>query len=141
MAREEIVALLSRYQSALAQRDASALADMYAPDGVLESPAAGGTARGRDGVRDLYAAWFKAFPDLSITADPPIVDGARAALLFTVTGTDTGGFLGMDPTHKPFRLSLVLLCEIDGGAITRARSIYDFSGMLIQLGVLKVKTT
>jgi steroid delta-isomerase-like uncharacterized protein len=141
MTRNEIEALLSRCAVAMMARDAAALADEHAEHCVMESPTAGGTVTGRDAVRQVYAAWYKAFPDLSTTPEPPVIDGHRTAQVFMLAGTDSGGFLGLPPTGKPFRLPLVWLCEAEHGSITRARPVYDFSGMLIQLGVLKVKST
>jgi len=56
-----------------------------------------------------------------------------------VSGNDTGGFLGLAPTGKPFRLPMVMVCALKDGAIVREQRIYDFTGMLIQIGVLKAK--
>jgi hypothetical protein len=34
---------------------------------------------------------------------------------------------------------MVWLCEVEDGLIVHARAIYDFSGLLIQIGALKAK--
>lgn len=141
MTRDQIEALMSRCATALVQHDAAALAVEHADHCVIESPTAGGPVTGREAIRQVYATWFKAFPDMAIKPEVPIIDGQRTAQGFMLSGTDTGGFLGLPPTNKPFRLPLVWLCEVDQGAITHSRPVYDFSGMLIQLGVLKVKST
>lgn len=141
MTHDEMTALMARCVAAFQRRDAAALADEHADDCIMDSPTAGGIVEGRDAIRRIYNAWFKAFPDLQINAEPPIIDGDRVAQCYLLTGTDTGGFLGMAPSGKPFRLPLVWVCDVENGAIAHSRPIYDFSGMLIQLGVLKVKSS
>jgi predicted ester cyclase len=87
----------------------------------------------------VYATWFQAFPDLVVAPEELLIDGARFAQRYTLTGTDTGGFLGLPPTGKPFHAPMVWLCEVEDGLIVHARAIYDFSGLLIQIGALKAK--
>jgi predicted ester cyclase len=139
MTRDEIVDLMARCLSAIDRHDAAALAEEHAETCVMESPTAGGTLTGRAAIAQVYDAWFRGFPDLVATSEDLLVDGDRLAQCFTLSGTDTGGFLGVQPTGKPFRLSMVWLCRVRDGKIVHLRAVYDFSGMLIQIGVLKAK--
>jgi predicted ester cyclase len=100
---------------------------------------AGGTVRGRRAIEDVYRAMFRAFPDVGFAAEALLIDGDRLAQSLMMTGTDTGGFLGLPPTGKAFRLPIVILCTLTNGCIVHERRIYDFTGMLIQIGVLKAK--
>jgi steroid delta-isomerase-like uncharacterized protein len=140
MTREEMTALLTRCRTALANRDTETLVDAHAEDCVIDSPTAGGVAKGREAVAKVYDAWFNAFPDLHVGAGDMLIDGNRAALELVLSGTHTGGFLGLPPTGKPFRVPLVWMVEAKNGQISHARPFYDFSGVLIQIGVLKVKS-
>ncbi len=56
-----------------------------------------------------------------------------------LAGTDLGGFMGLAPTGKPFRITIVFLFTFDDRHIVHERRIYDFTGMLVQIGVLKAK--
>lgn len=47
--------------------------------------------------------------------------------------------MGLPPTGKPFRISIVHLHDIRDGYIQHERRIYDFTGLLVQIGVLKAK--
>ena len=47
--------------------------------------------------------------------------------------------MGLAPTDKRFRFRLVYLIEVKDGQIVRERRIYDFTGLLVQVGVLKAK--
>jgi steroid delta-isomerase-like uncharacterized protein len=140
MTRQDVEDVFARRQQALGQRDAATLASLHSEHGVLESPTAGGTVHGRRAIEDIYEAWFRGFPDVTFVADEPLlIDGNRVAQRLTISGTDTGGFLGLPATGKAFRMPLVVLCEFTDHQITHERRIYDFTGLLIQIGVLKAK--
>ena len=94
---------------------------------------------GHDGVRKSVHAFFSAFPDVVFAFEPPIIDGNRVAQVALVSGTHVGGFLGLAPTGKPFKFTIVFVLEIADGRIVREQRIYDFTGLLVQIGVLKAK--
>lgn len=138
MTREEITTLFDRRQRAIDRRDADTLATLHAEDGVVESLMAG-TVKGRVAIAEVYRSWFKAFPDVVMTTDDLIIDGDRVAQLNTVVGTDIGGFMGLPPTKRPFRLPIVHMYTLLDGYIVHERRIYDFTGLLVQIGVVKAK--
>jgi predicted ester cyclase len=137
MTREQVTAFFARRQKAYEDLDAAALAADYAPDAVIQSPTAG--------VHDGHAAEvalravFRAFLDMTLTTDVLIIDGDRAAQGLTIRATHAGEFLGLAPTGRPFRLTAVFLYELRDGKIVREQRIYDFTGMLVQIGVLRAK--
>jgi len=138
MTRADILALIDRRQALSNRHDADALAALHADNGVVDSPIAG-TVRGRAAIAQVFEALFRAFPDVIFRTDDVLVDGNRVAQFATVSGTDTGGFMGLPPTGKPFRLPMVFLYTIEDGLIAHERRIYDFTGLLVQIGVLKAK--
>ena len=141
MTRDDMTALLSGIHAAIEHHDADSIASAHAEHAVMESPTAGGIANGREAIAKVYDAWFTGFPDLAVTPPEMVIDGNSAALYLTLSGTDTGGFLGLPPTGKPFRVPMVFLMKAENGFITHSHPLYDFSGLLIQIGVLKVKAT
>jgi steroid delta-isomerase-like uncharacterized protein len=112
---------------------------MHGGTGVIESPMAGGTVTGRAAIAQLYDAFFKSFPDARITTDELVIDGDRVAQVATLAGTDAGGFLGLPASGKPFRVPLLILLTVRDQQIVSERRIYDFTGLLIQIGVLKAR--
>lgn len=138
MTRDDIAALLRRRNEGVGRRDVESLVGLYAEDGVVESLMAG-TVKGKQAIGDVYEAWFKAFPDVIFKLDSPLVDGDRAVQAAVVEGTDIGGFMGLPPTGKPFRLPMVHLYTLRDGVIVHERRIYDFTGLLVQIGVIKAK--
>ncbi|HEY5553267.1 MAG TPA: ester cyclase [Opitutaceae bacterium] len=138
MTREGMVAFFKRRQEAYEDLDAAGLAADYADDAVIESPTAG-VHTGRDAAEKAFRAVFTAFLDMTMTVDDLIIDGDRAATVLSIEGTHIGELLGLQPTGKRFTMSAVFFYEVKNGRIVRERRIYDFTGLLLQIGVLKAK--
>jgi|SoiMethySBSTD1v2_1073268.scaffolds.fasta_scaffold01611_5 steroid delta-isomerase-like uncharacterized protein len=141
MTREEIVTLFERRRQALNDRDGAALAAHYSDEATVDSPLAGGSATGREAIERLYSTYFLAFPDFKFEQDELLIDGDQVAQLGRISGTDNGGFMGMSPTHRRVIFRVALFHILRDGLIVRERRIYDFTGLLIQVGVLKAKPT
>ena len=139
MTRKQVEALIVRREKAQSQHDVPGISVLYTDDVVVESPMAGGRVHGRAAVDEVNHAWIAAFPDAAFTRETLVIEGDVAVWIGEVRGTDTGGFMGIAATGKPFRLPMVLVYTVQDGFICREQRIYDFSGMLIQIGVLKAK--
>jgi steroid delta-isomerase-like uncharacterized protein len=139
MTRREIADLFARREKAQNERDFAAVELIFAEDCTVDSPTTGGTVVGRAAVDDIHRAWVGGFPDVRWTTDDLLIDGGEVAWVATVGGTDTGGFMGLPATGRPFDLPMVLLSTVRDGFIVRERRIYDFTGMLVQIGVLKAR--
>lgn len=137
MTRDAISAIFDRRRAAFAAQDAAALAADYSEDCVIESPS-GGTHHGRAAAERVLRAVFDAL-DVTLYDESLIIDGDSAALVVRIEGTDVGQFLGLSPTGKSFRVPGVFLYTFKDGFITRERRIYDFTSMLVQIGLLKAK--
>jgi uncharacterized protein (TIGR02246 family) len=138
MTREEIFAMFSRREAAWRSRNAEALAADHAPDGVVVSPT-GGVLEGRAEIERIYRVWFVAFPDLMFMTEDLLVDEDRAALLARVTGSHAGEFFGMAPTGRRIEVSGAFIYRLQNGFIVHERRILDFTGLLVQVGVLRAK--
>ena len=138
MTREEIAALYAIREQAWQRRDAAALAADYAEDAVVTSPTSG-LVKSREAIEEVFHTWFAAFPDLEFKNTTLLVDGNRAALFATVTGTHVGEFFGMSASGRRFELKSVWLTTLVDGKISAEERIYDFTGMLVQIGILKAK--
>jgi len=138
MTRDEIGALLDRHQEAFARRDADALAAQHAEQGTFESPAHG-VVHGRATIADIYRYWFTAFPDLQLHLGTPIVGDDRAAVFWAFSGTAHGPFFGIAGAGTRVEMSGAAEYVLADGAIQSVRHIFDFSGVLMKTGVLKVR--
>lgn len=138
MSRDEIVAFFDHRQELYDNLDAAGLAADYADDAVIESPSAG-VHRGRTAAEQAFRAIFGAFLDHKTKIETLVIDDDRVAEIRMMEGTHIGEFMGVPPSGKPFRLAGVFLYELRNGTIVRERRIYDFTGMLVQIGLLKAK--
>ena len=138
MTREQIVAILNSMQRAWNARDPTGLAALFADTAVVQSPIFG-ELRGRGAIEKSYRDLFKGFADWTFEGEDVIVDGSRAAQLFTVVATHTSDMFGVDATHRSFKVKGVLVFEFRDGRIIHERRLYDFTSLLLQVGVLKAR--
>ncbi len=136
MTRDEILAFFEERQTHWQARDAEALSRGHAPNGVVMSPMFGRRS-GRDAIRDSYRSLFTIFPDWTIEMSEGIVDGHRVALPFSATATHVGEFMGLAGTNRRFKIHGVRLADLADGLIQTEQRFYDFTGLLIQVGVLR----
>ena len=62
-------------------------------------------------------------------------------IAFHASGTHQGEFLGLPGTGKWVEFRAVFLLTLADDHIVHERRVYDFTGLLIKLGILKVKPT
>ena len=139
VARDELKAIVERFTETWQRRDPTGLAQHHAPDGVAESPMYA-TLRGRKAIEDAYRAFFTSFPDATIDVENIIVDPPYVVVFTTVTATHQNDFFGLPGTnrHVDFRMSRLMKMN-DHGLIEHERRIYDFTGLLMQVGLLKAR--
>jgi steroid delta-isomerase-like uncharacterized protein len=130
--------LFARRAGAWAERDPKALAATYADDGAINSPMFP-HADGREAIEESFEKLFRVFPDWEITLEDPCISGNRAMQLCKVKATQRGEFMGIPGTGRRLEFDGVLIYDLSDGLIRRERRIYDFTGVLIQLGVLRGK--
>ena len=138
MTREDIATLFERRMTALNDHDVEGLTATYAEDAVVESPL-GGTHQGRAAIAAVAETFLAALSDATFTSDDLIIDEDQVVEVVTLSGTDTGGLMGMAPSGRPAQLPMVVVCRVADGLIVHERRIYDFTGMLVQIGVLRAK--
>lgn len=127
--------LFTRYQKAMLDWDADALADLYAADGVHEfplfNPMFPPRLAGREEIRSRYrAAWARApmriveMREIAVheTADPRTIVGEAE---YTA---QAGG--------KRFDLAFLVVMRVDGGEIAHLRDYMDALGATVELGRL-----
>ncbi len=138
MTREDMLAFCHRRVEAWQRRDPAALASDHTEYGTVVSPIFS-KIKGRDVIQKSYESLFQSFPDWSMNNEPPLIDGDRVAVPFVAKATQAGRFMGLDGTGRRCEIHGVLLMQMVDGLIADERRVYDFTGLLIQLGVLRSK--
>ena len=138
MTRDEIRAFFAAQEQHWRNRNPAGLAAGHAPDGVIESPIFR-TVTGAHNIGVSYTTLYDIFPDWELLESELLIDGDRVAQTFTVTATHQGDFMGLPGTGKRFTIHGVRVFTMRDGLIAHERRYYDFTGLLIQIGVLKGK--
>lgn len=138
MTRDEIAAFFKIRQAQWEARDHRGLAEGHAPDSIVESPMFG-RLQGREAISESYAHLFTTFPDWFLTIDDLLIDGQRVVQVFSVTATHVGEFMGLPGTNRRFTIQGVRVFEMGDGVIRQEKRMYDFTALLVQVGVLKAK--
>lgn len=138
MTHAEAVQFFAGQQEEWNRRDSEALAARHTESGTVISPIFR-TVQGRADIRRSYESLFATFPDWQYVGQQLLVDGDRVAEEFTVDATHSGTFMGLPASGRRFDIRGVRLFEMQGGLIAQERRYYDFTGLLMQLGVLRGK--
>lgn len=138
MTRDEMRALITRRIESWGHLDADALTADYAQDAVLDSPYAG-QARGHEAIRNAHVTFMEAFADIHLDEEYLLIDGDHAVLVFKFNGTHTGRLLGVEGTGKRIVFRGVMLYKFKDRHIVYERRIYDFTGFLVKIGLLKAR--
>jgi steroid delta-isomerase-like uncharacterized protein len=138
MTRTEISEFFTGRDEVWQRHDFAALAAHHAEDGEVESPLFG-NVKGRSAIQDSYVQWFSSFPDAECFTENLVIDGNKAVQFIKMSGTQNGDFCGLPPTGKRFEIRCAFLFFFADDRIAREIRIYDFTGILLQLGVLTAK--
>jgi predicted ester cyclase len=110
---------------------------VHAPDAVIEGQSTQPYAARGDRRRPRL---LHVVPEAKFTVDAVVVDPPRIAIFTTVNATHVNEFFGMPGTNRHIEFRNARLMETDeDGLIARERRIYDFTGLLVQIGVLRAK--
>jgi C-1 hydroxylase len=134
----DLRAFVDRYITVQQRRDPAELAAFHAEDGIVESPMYG-TLVGRAAVEEAWRAFFRSFPDATFDVEQVIVEPPDLAVFATVTATHVNEFFGLPGTNRRIDFRGARLMRMDGDLIAQERRIYDFTGILVQVGVLRAK--
>ena len=98
------------------------------------------TLHGRKAIEDAARAFFTSFPDAAQKLDAMVIDPPLVGVFQTVNATHVNEFFGLPGTGRriEFRMSRLIRMN-DEGLIVHERRIYDFTGLLVQIGVLRAK--
>ena len=125
-----------RWGEAIATGNLDALDDILADDFVDHDP--GDQTPDREGVKNFFRGFRKAFPDLK----PEVVklhvsDDGYVAMRYNVSGTHQGEFMGHAPTGRRFETTAMQLARFnDEGKCVERWGTTDQLAILQQLGLV-----
>lgn len=119
------------YDTVFNQRQFSKLAEMIAPD-YTNTFGDKGIAAFQKTITGLSAA----FPDGHWQLEEVIADENKVMVKQKFTGTHTGPFQDIPPTHKTVAVTGMVVYEMANGKVVRTETLTDRISFLQQLGVL-----
>lgn len=118
--------------------DPEALTATHIENGTVISPLFG-QLNGRNAIRKSYMEWFTTFPDTEFLAEHQLIDGNKVVQFIKLTATQQSDFCGYPPTGKRFHIQAASLYILSDEGIAEEIRIYDFTGVLVQLGAIQAK--
>lgn len=106
--------------------------DLYSEHVILHGYS--GIEPGLDSVRKYYAGIWSVFPDARVIADDWIEAGDKVILRFTMTGTHTQPFLGIEATGRSVRLPGMTILRFENQKCVERWSVTDSLSVVAQLG-------
>lgn len=136
---QDVREFFDRRQDAWNRQDPDGLMRGYGVDAVIESPVFG-MVKGHAAIAEQYRAWFRTFPDFTFSREDLVIEGDRVAQTARCTATHAGELMGLPGTGRRVLIAAALFYRLDEtGLIVQERRFYDFTGFLMQLGILKGK--
>lgn len=132
MSIEENKALCRQCVDLWNDRDSEAAGQLYAEDFVYRG--APGELRGREAIKNLWATFLTGFPDMHSTIDHMVAEGDRVVVRWTIRGTHTGSFDGIEPTGNSVTIPVLEELRIADGVLAEAWNSFDQLGLLQQIG-------
>jgi steroid delta-isomerase-like uncharacterized protein len=120
---------------ALNQGNLAVVDELVAPGGICHQWS-WGTPANRMGLKQLFAMFRTALPDLRCIVEDEISEGDKVAARWTMCGTQKGPFLGNPPTSKPIVVQGFVYARIENGQVIENWTMIDQMGVLQQLGLV-----
>lgn len=111
------------------------LDELLTPNYLNHSSSIPDSPPGPAGLKPIVKAMRIAFPDLHYAIQDLIVTDDRVVARVKMSGTHTGDFFGIPPTHKKIAVNQVNIEYIENGRISEHWRITDENTMMIQLGL------
>ncbi|MFI5609455.1 ester cyclase [Amycolatopsis sp. NPDC051903] len=111
-------------------RNFDLLDELLTPDAVNHGPTDEPAREAVVGADKIVRA---AFSDAVLHVDDMLIDGDKAAVRWTITGTHDGAFHGTPPTGKAIRVHATVVLGLREGRIAELWPQIDFHGLISQV--------
>jgi steroid delta-isomerase-like uncharacterized protein len=105
--------------------------------GFVDHDEVPGIAPTKEGVMELFRGYRETFPDMRMDVEDVIASGDTAVARVTVSGTQSGEFMGMPSSGRRVEVALIDIMRFDDdGLVSEHWGVVDMLSMLQQLGVV-----
>ena len=113
--------------------------DEYIDVNYIEHTPDPGQKQGLEGLKEAFTNMKKGYPDYKLTVNDIIVNGDKASVLVTFTGTNSGEFMGMKPTGKSVNVQGIDYLYFKNSKATDHWGFIDVNKLMQQLGMMPEK--
>ena len=133
--REEMQRGTEEFYGAMNNHDVKDVVSRMADD-VVDHQLPPEMPNGKEGTARFFTMMFDSAPDMRFDILDTLISDNKAAIRSRVTGTQTGTFLQMPATGKPFDVEGIDIVEVnDELKVTQHWGIFDFAKMMQQVGL------
>jgi len=132
---EDNKALTQKFIERMNKHDLKAIDELFVAS-YVDHDTMPGIPPTRDGLKQMFQVFLKAFPDMQMKIEHLIADGEFAMVHITTTGTNKGEMMGMPATNKPVKVGEMHVVRIAHGKFVEHWGIEDTMTMMQQLGVM-----
>jgi steroid delta-isomerase-like uncharacterized protein len=137
MSIEENKNIVRRYQEIYNSNDLDALGEVVSED-LLTPRIMPGIPTGIEGAKSAHRLMLAGFPDYQTVIEDLFAEGDKVAARITMSGTNTGSFMGIPATGKRVSFTGIYIARIAGGKIVEHWGEEDSVSLLQQLGALSL---
>jgi steroid delta-isomerase-like uncharacterized protein len=135
LSREEMQRGTEEFYAAMNNHDVKDVVSRLA-DGVVDHQLPPEMPNGKEGAAAFFTMMFDSAPDMRFEILDALISDDKVAIRSRVTGTQTGPFLQMPATGKPFDVEGIDIVEVnDDSKVTQHWGILDFAKMMQQVGL------
>ncbi|HMD36887.1 MAG TPA: nuclear transport factor 2 family protein [Vicinamibacterales bacterium] len=138
MTRDEIAAVLDRWIAAQVASNPSAVPGLYTPDATVISPMFGAFV-GHTEIGESYLEAGRLYAGITNMLEARVIENDQAIDVHTVRATHVGEIFGVPPSNRQISFTMVVVFDMRDGRIAQERRLYDFTSVLVQLGVLRAR--
>lgn len=135
MSLEENKNIVRRYQEIYNNNQLDALLEVVSED-LLTPRIMAGVPSGIEGAKAAHQIMLAGFPDYQTVIDDLFAEGDKVAARITMSGTNTGTFMGIPSTGKFISFTGIYIARIANGKIVEHWGEEDGVSLLTQLGVM-----
>jgi predicted ester cyclase len=137
MSIEENKKIVWRYQEIYNSNDLDVLDEVVSED-LLTPKIMPGIPTGIEGAKAAHRIMLAGFPDYQTVIDDLFAEGDKVAARISMSGTNTGSFMGIPATGKHVSFTGIYIARIANGKIVEHWGEEDSVSLLQQLGALSL---
>jgi steroid delta-isomerase-like uncharacterized protein len=136
MSTEDNKALLRRFYDEVINKKNLAAIDEFVDPHVIDHALPPGMPGGIEGMKQVNALYFDAFPDTHFRVEDTIAEGEVVVARLTINATQQGAFMGLPPTGKHVTVTGITIIRFANSKIVEHWNETDMLGLLQQLSVV-----